>query len=60
LSPPHRALLVDAIGALGEHIEVVVLLEKLDLDALARRLPGLADELLFEARQAASSRVPTR
>jgi len=51
LSPAHRALLGDAVGALGVDVEFVVLRQKLDRDAVARLAPGLVDELLFEARQ---------
>jgi len=46
LSSPHRALFVDAIGALSENIEIVVLSKELDLDALAHFSPRLVDELL--------------
>jgi hypothetical protein len=44
LPSPHRALFVDAIGALSEDMEIVVLLQKLDLDAFARFSPRLVDE----------------
>ena len=56
LPPAHRALLADAVGALGEDIEFVVLGEQLDLDAFARLAPRLVDEMLFETGQAAFGR----
>jgi hypothetical protein len=51
LSPAHRALLGDAVGALREDIELLVLREQLDLDAFARLAPGLGDQMLFQPVQ---------
>ena len=50
LQPPlsHGALLVDARPALGEHIEVIVLGQQLDLDARPHLTPGQADKRFLE------------
>ena len=51
LPPAHRALLDDAVRALGEDVEFVVLGQQFDVDAFARLLPGLLDQMFFQAVQ---------
>src|SRR5271156_536364 len=47
LPAPHRPLLGYAIGAMSIDVELFLLLEQLDVDALARLAPRLVDEMLF-------------
>ncbi len=56
LPPPHRAFLGDAIVALGEDVEFVVLGQQFDLHALPRLLPGLLQQMLLQPVQAALGR----
>ena len=56
LPSPHRAFLGEAIGALGEDIELVVMGQQFDLDARPRLLPGLLDQMLLQPVQSALGR----
>ena len=53
LAPAHGAFLVDAPLALRQHVKLVVLRQQLDVDAVAHRLPGQADERLLQFGQPA-------
>ena len=46
--PAHRALLADARGNLGEHVEFAVLGQQLDRDTRAGFLPGPGEELVSQ------------
>ena len=57
LSPPHCPLFGDAVAALHQNIELAFLRQELDLHAGSRLLPGLSDQMLLQARQAALRRA---
>ena len=53
----HRAFLAHALAALDKDVKLVVLLEQLDLDRLARLDPRALEQVLLELRQAAFRRL---
>ena len=57
LARAHRTFLGDAIRALGEHVQLAVLRQELDLHAGPGVLPGLEQQVLLQLRQAAFGRA---
>ena len=51
-SPTHGTFLGHALGALGQDIKLAIVLQELDLDRLAHRLPGPLEEGLLQAAEA--------
>ena len=47
LAPAHGAFLVNAIAALGQHVQLLLLRQQLDIDAFTHGLPGQADQSSF-------------
>ena len=57
LALAHRALLGEALVALGEVVELAVLGQELDLNALADLLPGLVDQMFLKPGQPSFGRA---